>query len=280
MEEHLNDYLVIYDLLPTFTALDVLRVFERYGKILHFMFIGKNIHVGRAFLLYEDRTVNNAVLSDSGYFHVNKPEFEKMISSIKIKTSTVLVTPISDKEMFLLRRKLRSTRNKHLLNIGNITDDSIYPRETQRRIDIINERNRLFYGDAKLIVSSKTLHFYNSPQTLQMGVLRRTIVEAIRNYVLENPNDDISKQINTDCIRITKLVKNEDGSLSIAFTHNAYAMAALKMLNGNYNFASNFTPIIHFELKEGKESTQTQIPANPNIEDLHGDDLPDIPLFG
>lgn len=278
-EKHIEDYLVIYDILPSHNILDIVRVFEHFGKIQHIWLIGKTTHVGRAFILYEDKEVNNTVLDQSGYFNVTKPEFEKMISNIKVKSSPVLVTPISDKELFLLRRKLRSSRNKNLLNVGNISDESIYPGEAQERSMIINERNNLFYGDARYIVSKKTLHFYNCSPTIKSGVLRQRFTECIRDYQMQHPNDEISNAIDANHIRIRKLVRNEDNSVSITYSHHAYAMAALLMLNGSYHFAQNFRPIIHFELKLGSNDYQPEAVAK-SFENIHGDELPDIPLFG
>ena len=256
-ENDYSEYLVLFDIPPSANALDVVSVFEGFGEIKRFCFVGKDFHVGRAFLKYASSDSREQCLQMSGYNNFKKPEFENINSSIYIKRKPIIVTPIQDKEAVLLRRKEKSMRNMNLLNIGNDIKDSIYKGEMELREKIIQKRQQIFFSDAEFSVSKRTLRFYNCPKHINKGLLReifRNGVEIFVNIYSTSSNQEraeLANQIDIHKIRITNVQFNqEDGSVSITFSNHYQAYAALHQLNGDPHSFPSFTPIIHFDLRK------------------------------
>ena len=252
-----SQYLVVFDIPSSANIVDVVSVFEPFGEIERFCFVGKDFHVGRAFLKFTSSESIAECLQVAGYNNFKKPEFENINSSIYMNRKPLIVTPIQDKEAVLLRRKAKSMRNMKLLNIGNNITDSIYKGEIELRESIIQRRQQIFFSDAEYSVSKRTLRFYNCPKRINNGLLREIFREGVENFVASNSSSrdqfklELAQQIDVHKIRITKVQFNqEDGSASITFANHDQAYAALLQLNGDLHAFPSFTPIIHFDLRK------------------------------
>ena len=252
-----SDYLVLFDIPPAATICEVLSIFERYGEISHFCFVGKDFHIGRGFLKYKSQDSKDECLQMAGYNDFTKPEYEKQQSLIFILQKPIIVTPIQEKEAVLMRRKQKKQRNMSLLNIGNDITDSIYKGEMSLRQKIIDQRQHLFFSNAEYSVSKRTLRFYNCPRNMNKGMLREIFRGSVENFVniyissFDPEKSALAKQIDKNRIRITNVeLHDEDGSASITFSNHYQALASLLQLNGDLHEFTSISPIIHFDLRK------------------------------
>ena len=57
------------------TVMNYESIFERYGEISHFCFVGKDFHIGRGFLKYKSQDSKDECLQMAGYNDFTKPEY-------------------------------------------------------------------------------------------------------------------------------------------------------------------------------------------------------------
>ena len=256
--EDYSDYLVLFDIPPSAAISDVLAEFERFGEINHFCFVGKDFHIGRAFIKFSTQEGRSECLQASGYNNFTKPEYENINSSIFVLRQKIIVTPIQEKEAVLMRRKSKSMRNMSLLTVGYDVGSSIYKREDEMRDEIKQEREKIFFSDAEYYVSKRTVRFYNCPKYMNKGHLREVFRRSVENFCAnskmsnDSSKEELAEQIDTNRIRIINVELNNDGSASITFSNHQCAYAAIWQLNGNFIEFHSFSPIVYFDLRKKK----------------------------